>query len=360
MMYKGSAVKILITGGSGFIGSYFHRDLAALGHELVTIDLIDPAAGSLASESAFVQGDIRDPKALDRAMEGVDMVVNLAAAHHDFGIAHDTYYSVNEHGSQMVCDAMDRAGVKDVVFYSTVAVYGDAQTPHEETAPTAPNSPYGGSKLKGEHVFSNWVDQGDGRRALIIRPTVTFGVHNFANMYSLIRQIDSGKYARFGEGTNIKSLSYVENIVHATLFLRGLQDDKPNRDIEPFEIFNYIDKPDLTSTEISNTVSSCLNKKPAPALPYSVGMMLGLPFDVVIKLTGKNLPISTARVKKMFKTETKFEADKLLGVGYQPKVPLKEGIDRMVKWYMESGKDENAQWHQPPADAVMSESLVQS
>jgi len=347
-------LKVLITGGSGFIGAYFHRDLAALGHELVTIDLIDPEPGSLASKSTFIKGDIRDPKALDRAMVGVDMVVNLAAAHHDFGIAHDTYYSVNEHGSQMVCEAMDRAGVKELVFYSTVAVYGDAQTPHEETAPTAPNSPYGGSKLKGEAVFNNWVEQGDGRNALIIRPTVTFGVHNFANMYSLIRQIDSGKYARFGAGTNIKSLSYVENIVHATQFLKGMLDEKPNRAIEAFEIFNFIDKPDLTSTEISNVVSACLGKKPAPAMPYAVGMLLGLPFDVVIKLTGKNLPISTARVKKMFKTETKFEADKLLGVGYQPKLPLKEGIDRMVQWYMESGKNENAQWHQPPAEPVMS------
>ncbi len=347
-------MKVLITGGSGFIGSYFHRDLAALGHELVTLDLIDPTPGSLASQSSFFKGDIRDPKALDRAMEGVDMVVNLAAAHHDFGIAHDTYYSVNEHGSQMVCDAMDRAGIKNVIFYSTVAVYGDAPTPHEETAPTAPNSPYGGSKLKGEGVFSRWVDKGDDRQALIIRPTVTFGVHNFANMYSLIKQINSGKYFRFGQGTNIKSLSYVENIVHATQFLKGMLDEKPNREIGRFEIFNYIDKPDLTSTQISNVVSSCLGKKPAPGMPYALGMLFGLPFDIVIKLTGKNLPISTARVKKMFKTETKFEADKLLGVGYQPKVPLEEGIDRMVKWYLESGQNENAQWHQPPAEPVMS------
>ncbi len=347
-------MKILITGGSGFIAEYFHRDLSALGHELVTLDLIDPTPNTPSADSAYIKGDIRDPKALDQAMVGVDMVVNLAAAHHDFGIEHDTYYSVNEHGSQMVCDAMDRAGVKNLIFYSTVATYGDAPPPHHETAPTQPNSPYGGSKLKGEAVFNNWANQGEGRNALIIRPTVTFGVHNFANMYSLIRQIDSGKYARFGPGTNIKSLSYVENIVDATLFLAGLKEDKPNRAIEAFEIFNFIDKPDLTSTEISDHVSKCLGKKPAMAVPYALGMLIGLPFDLVIKLTGKNLPISTARVKKMFKTETKFEADKLLSTGYQPKVPLKDGIDRMTKWYMESGKNENAQWHQPPADPVMS------
>jgi nucleoside-diphosphate-sugar epimerase len=345
-------MRILITGGSGFIAEYFHRDLRALGHDLVSIDLIDPTPGTPAADAEFVKGDIRDPAALDRAMQGVDLVVHLAAAHHDFGIEHDTYYDVNERGSQVLCDAMDRNNIKQAVFYSTVATYGDAPPPHHEEAPTQPNSPYGGSKLKGESVFSAWVDKGDGRRALIIRPTVTFGVHNFANMYSLIRQIDSGKYLRFGAGTNYKSLSYVENIVDATQFLLGLQDKTPNRDIAPFEVFNFIDKPDLTSTQISDTVSECLGKKPAPAVPYWAGMLMGLPFDVVIKLTGKNIPISTARIKKLFKTQTKFEADKLLSTGYQPKVPLKEGIKRMVDWYQASGKHENAEWHQPPAETV--------
>jgi nucleoside-diphosphate-sugar epimerase len=345
-------MKILITGGSGFIAEYFHRDLRALGHELLTLDLIDPTPGTPAAESPSIKGDIRDPKALDKALAGVDLVVHLAAAHHDFGIEHDTYYDVNERGSQILCDALDRAGVKSVVFYSTVATYGDAPPPHFEHSDTQPNTPYGGSKRKGEDVFEAWTKKGDGRRALVIRPTVTFGVHNFANMYSLIRQIDSGKYFRFGEGTNIKSLSYVENIVDATLFLLGLNPTKPNRAIEPYEVFNFIDKPDLTSTQISDTVSQCLGKKPAPAVPYWVGMMMGLPFDLIIKLTGKNLPISTARIEKLFKTQTKFEADKILSTGYTPKVPLKEGIRRMVAWYQESGKHENAEWHQPPAQTV--------
>jgi nucleoside-diphosphate-sugar epimerase len=302
-------LKILITGGSGFIGAYFHRDLRALGQtDLVTLDLVEPEG--VAAQAPYVKGDIRDPKALDRAMVGVDLVINLAAAHHDFGIAHDTYYSVNEHGAQCVCDAMDRAGIRQVVFYSTVATYGNAPTPHHEDAPTQPESPYGGSKLKGEGVFRRWVEQGDGRRALVIRPTVTFGPENFANM--------------------------------------------PNRAIQPFEIFNFIDKPDMTSTQISDTISKCLGKKPAPCVPYGLGMLLGIPFDVVIALTGKNLPISRARIKKLYRTETKFEADKILSTGFKPAIPLAEGIDRMVKWYQAGGKDRDATWHIPPPEPVMS------
>jgi len=341
-------VKILVTGGSGFIGSYFVERLAGEGHDLVILDLVPPPAWYPAH--AYHRGDIRDPAAVRRAMAGCHRVVHLAAAHHDFGIEHDTYYDVNEHGSKVMCDAMDDLGVRDLTFYSTVAVYGDAPEPHHEGAPTAPNSPYGGSKLKGEAVFRAWTEQGAGRRALVIRPTVTFGVRNFANMYSLIRQVASGRYIEFGPGVNIKSLSYVENIVDATMFLLG----KPAGELAAFEVFNYIDKPDLTSRQITHAVYLSLGK-PVPrfTMPMWVGLLLALPFDIVIALTGKNLPISSARLKKLYQVQTKFEADKLAAAGYTPGVPLTEGIDRMVKWFQSEGRGQTAEWHQPPRETVI-------
>ena len=346
-------VKLLVTGGSGFIGAYFHRDLTAAGHEVVNLDLVAPS-GPVA-DAPYVKGDVRDGALVEHTLRehNCDGVVHLAAAHHDFGIPHDTYFSVNEHGSKVVCDAMDAAGVKTCVFYSTVATYGDAPTPHHEEAATRPNSPYGASKLAGEAVFRAWTEQpssgGDERRALIIRPTVTFGVDNFANMYSLIRQIHGGKYLQFGAADNIKSLSYVENIVQATLFLL----DKPGQ--PAFDIYNYIDKPDFTSGEIARTIYDALGKKP-PAFrpPYWFGRLAALPFDLVIALTGKNLPISGARFEKLFKTETKFEADKLLDAGFVPPVTLREGITRMAQWYAKEGKDQAAEWRLPPDEPVLS------
>jgi GlcNAc-P-P-Und epimerase len=341
-------VKVLVTGGSGFIGSYFVERLADEGHELVILDLVDPPAWYPAHE--YVRGDVRDPIAVGRALRGCQRVVHLAAAHHDFGIEHDTYYSVNERGSGVLCDAMDEAGVRDVTFYSTVAVYGDAPEPHHEEAPTEPNSPYGGSKLKGEAVFRAWTARGEGRRCLVVRPTVTFGARNFANMYSLIRQVHSGRYMEFGPGENIKSLSYVENIVDATLFLLA----KPEGELAPFEVFNYIDKPDLTSRQITHAVYRSLGKKPPGfVLPLWVGLVLALPFDVVIALTGKNLPISSARLKKLYSVQTKFEADKLREAGYTPKVPLTEGIERMVRWYLTEGRRQKAVWHLPPREVAV-------
>ena len=345
---------ILITGGSGFIGGFFHRELIARGHRVVNLDLIDPT-GPVA-ESAFIKGDVRDPDAVTAALnhfdKPVDRVVHLAAAHHDFGIDHDTYYDVNENGARVLTEQMDRAGVSDLTFYSTVAIYGNAPAPVTEDSPKDFFNPYGGSKWAGEKVFIAWCDKGANdrgaqRRCLTIRPTVTFGPTNFANMYSLIRQIDSGKYLQFGPGTNIKSLSYVENIVDATLYLWDYN-GRAN-----YDAYNWIDKPDLSSAGIAEVIFKSLGK-PAPRnhLPLWLGLLAGLPFDIVIKLTGKNLPISTARIMKLFVAQSKYEADKVLATGYTPKTSLAEGIDRMVRWYLERGKNETAEWHQPPAEIV--------
>lgn len=339
---KGERVKVLITGGSGFIARYFHELFTPRGVEISILDLVKPEWDI--GRAAFHQGDVRDPAAVRKAMQGCDAVLNLAAAHHDFGIEHDTYYDVNERGSKAVCDAMDELNIRKACFYSTVAVYGSAPEPHHEDAPTNPSSPYGGSKLAGEKVFAAWASKGEGRTCLVIRPTVTFGPRNFANMYSLIRQIYSGKYFQVGPGTNIKSLSYVENIVAATAYLW----DRPGA--KPFEVFNYIDKPDLTSRQIGETIYAALDRRPPGfAVPMWLAMLGGLPFDIVIALTGKNLPISTARIKKLFSTQTKFEADKVAAAGFKAAIPLAEGIKRMTQWYAREGKDQRPVWHTPPA-----------
>lgn len=337
-----------ITGGSGFIGRYFCEALAAAGHAVTILDLIDPVAG--APHARFVRGDVRDPAACRDAFAGCDRVLHLAAAHHDFGIERETFFDVNEHGAGVVCAALDAAGITEVCFYSTVATYGDTPEPHHEDSPTRPVSPYGQSKLAGEDVFRKWTQKGEGRRCLVIRPTVTFGPRNFANMYTLIDQIDRGRFLLVGKGDNIKSLSYVENIVEATLALMG------RADLPAFEVINYIDKPDLTSMEIARTVYDALGKKPGMRVPYGLVRLLAVPFDVVIALTGRNLPISSARLRKLFLDQTKFEADRIHDrYGFVASVPLREGIRRMVKWYQAEGKHQKAEWHLPPKQAVMRE-----
>jgi nucleoside-diphosphate-sugar epimerase len=223
-------------------------------------------------------------------------------------------------------------------------VYGSAPPPLSEESIPEPESFYGKSKLAGEKVLHAWAMEGEGKQCLIIRPTVTYGVDNFANMYSLLRQIDNGKFFFASGSTNIKSLSYIENIVDATLFLL-------EKNESGFEIYNYIDKPDLTSVEISETCYEALGKKLPKRRPPLWLLLLGAkPFDLIIKLTGKNLPVSTARVKKLFVDQTKFESQKVIDAGFIANASVRDGIHNTAKWYQESGKHESAEWHQPPAE----------
>ena len=140
--------KILVTGGSGFIGAYFCQLLTDQGIEVVILDLVDP--GPEAPHAHLIKGDIRDDKAVRMAMEGCEEIIHMAAAHHDFGIDESTFYDVNETGLRVITNAMDNLGINKITFYSTVAVYGSATPPLTEETMPPPESFYGKSKLEGE------------------------------------------------------------------------------------------------------------------------------------------------------------------------------------------------------------------
>lgn len=334
-------MRVLVTGGSGFIGRYFCERLRAEGHDVVILDLVPPG---WAHEGITVRlGDVRDASAVRQALEGSDLVIHLAAAHHDFGISTPTYFGVNEGGARVLTEEMDRAGVRRACFFSSVAIYGNAPEPRTEETSPAPANPYGASKLAGEAMFRRWVEQGDGRRALVIRPAVVFGPRNFANVYALMRQIHSGLYLPVGRGVNVKSMAYVENVVDATLHLLA----QPA--LPAFDAYNYVDLPQLTSRGIGDAIAEALGRRPpAVSLPLPVALALAAPFDALIRVTGRNLPISSARVRKLATMQTKFEAGKVRAAGFAPAHSLRDGIRRMAEWFLAEGRHQPVVSHLPP------------
>jgi GlcNAc-P-P-Und epimerase len=105
-----------------------------------------------------------------------------------------------------------------------------------------------------------------------------------------------------------------------------------------FDVYNYVEKPDMTSREIAESIFRALGR-PAPRLtiPLGAALLAAAPFDLLIAVTGKNIPISGARVRKLFTTQTKFESDKVRERGFKPRLPLDEGIRRMVQWFEQEG-----------------------
>jgi nucleoside-diphosphate-sugar epimerase len=105
-----------------------------------------------------------------------------------------------------------------------------------------------------------------------------------------------------------------------------------NRDFTGIEVYNYSDNPQLTSREIANMISDEFGKSRSLTIPYWLAYILGLPFDFLIKISGKDLPISTDRIRK-FCTQTYYLPRMIEKSGFLPKYTTLDGLKGMVSWY---------------------------
>jgi UDP-arabinose 4-epimerase len=152
-------MNILVTGGAGYIGSHTSKLLKAQGHMPIAFDNLSRGWVELARFGPFVFGDIRDEEALFTALSTfrVDAVIHFAAKAY---VEESTrmpaeYFDNNVAGTIALLKAMGRAGTKRLVFSSSCAVYGDAQTPTiGENHPKQPRNPYGLSKWQCEQVIT--------------------------------------------------------------------------------------------------------------------------------------------------------------------------------------------------------------
>lgn len=310
-------MRILVTGGSGFIGTRLVKELLARGHEVRILDKVR----STSYPDLCSVGDVRDSDALDAAVRQRDVVYHLAAEHRDDVRPLSLYYEVNVDGSRKLAEACTANGVRSLIFTSSVAVYGmNAGEPTENMAPH-PFNDYGRSKSQAEDVLRSWATEGMGRTLVIVRPAAIFGEGNRGNVYNLARQIASGRFVMVGNGLNKKSMGYVGNMA---AFLACL--DQSLR--HGIRVYNYADKPDLTMNELVELVRHSTGKhKGSPArIPYWLGMLGGVCLDGIAWITGRQLPISSIRVRKFCSTTT-VSVQRLHETGFVPPSSLREGME---------------------------------
>lgn len=311
--------RITILGGSGFVGSFLIKKLD--NYILQNIDK-NP---SPSFDSITINGDIRNLDQI-KIPKGTECVVLLAAEHRDDVSPKSLYYSVNVQGTKNVLQAMDNAGVKNMIFTSSVAIYGLNKTNPDESHRQDPFNHYGKSKWEAEQVIKKWFEKdSEGKSVTIIRPTVIFGEKNRGNVYNLLRQIASGKFLMIGKGQNKKSMAYVGNVVAFIKHRLELAE-------EGYHVFNYVDKPDLSMTLLLGVIEKSLNKKiPSIRIPVWLGFLGGYGFDFLAFITSKKLAISSVRVKKFVAT-TQFDASKIHSSGFKAPYTLEEGLDRTLNY----------------------------
>jgi dTDP-glucose 4,6-dehydratase len=213
-------MRVLVTGGAGFIGSHFVRHLAAAGEEVVVLDKLT-YAGNRANlegiEHEFHQGDIADPDAVARAAQGVSAIVNFAAETHvDRSILGPAEFILTDVlGAQVLLDHARHNGLR-LVQVSTDEVYGDippGAPAATEEAPLRASSPYSASKAGGELQVFAYV-RTYGVDALVTRGANTYGPRQYPEKFLplfITNAFDGQQLPVYGDGKQRREWLHVED-----------------------------------------------------------------------------------------------------------------------------------------------------
>jgi len=165
-------MRVLVTGGAGYIGSVVSEQLVSDGHEVVVYDNLSKGhRDAVVPDARFVEGDLHEAEKLRETLNGIDAVIHMAAYSlvGESVEAPSKYYHNNVVAGLVLLDAMRDCGVKRIVFSSTAATYGEPEAqPIFESAPTNPTNPYGESKLAFEKAM-HWYERAYGLRYASLR-----------------------------------------------------------------------------------------------------------------------------------------------------------------------------------------------
>lgn len=206
--------RILVTGGSGFIGYNLVYRLLQLGYEVTVLD----AAEGFDLPVRFMKGDIRNDALVKRAVRGNDTVVHLAAR---TGVIHSIAnprlsFSVNFEGSVNVLEVCGSLGVDHIICASTSgALFGNSQKAVDENSVPSPLSPYGASKMAMEAAFTAYSNS-YGLDTCILRFSNVYGPYSRykKNMVNALMNCDKSPIVIYGDGSQIRDFIYVSDLVN--------------------------------------------------------------------------------------------------------------------------------------------------
>jgi len=318
-------VKVLVTGGAGFIGSNFVRRTigdslpGVEGAEVVVLDALT-YSGNLANLApiadspryTFVHGDIRDTDLLDRTLPGIDAIVHFAAESHVDRSVRDAsiFVETNVLGTQRLLDAALRAGVDRFVHVSTDEVYGSiSEGSWDETRPLEPNSPYSASKA-GSDLLARSYHRTHGLNVSITRCSNNYGPYHFPEKVIplfVTNLIDDKHVPLYGDGGNIRDWLHVDDHCRGiALVLAGGR---------PGEVYNIGGGTELTNKELTG---------------------------LLLEATGRDWSY-VDRVEDRKGHDLRYSVDigKISAeLGYTPQVPFEQGLADVVQWY----RDNRAWW----------------
>ena len=323
---------ILVTGAGGFTGLALTRALVDAGHPvraLVRKPAQVPELERLGAE--VLQGDIRDPEIVRRAVEGRAIIYHLAAVFRRAGVPDSLYHEVHVDATRRLIEAAASAGARRFVHCSTVGVHGDVAGvgPADESAPMAPGDIYQRTKLEGEAAAREAATR-TGLPLTIVRPGPIYGPAD-RRLLKLIGGVARRRFLLLGSGRPHFQMVYVDDLV-AGFRLAAERPEAVGRTY----ILTGEEAPTLR--ELVEEIAG-VARVPAPRLRLPVWpfWLAGALCEAVCVPFGVEPPIYRRRVK-FFTNNRWFDISRARReLGFSPRVSLREGLRRTLESYRTLG-----------------------
>jgi NAD+-dependent farnesol dehydrogenase len=324
-------LKVLLTGGTGFLGKNVARRLAAAGHTLRLLARSGSRLQGLPTDAEIVRGDVVDPESVRAAAVGCDAVVHMAAMVKMWTTDRTQFDRVNVGGLRHVLDAAEAAGARVVYTSSFMALGPAGPAPGDESLVHAggPRNDYERTKAAADVVAREAAAAG--RDIVILYPGVVYGPGDLTDGNIVVKMVSDHLRGKFpgiiGPGDRLWCYSYVEDVVdgHVAALERGRAGER-----------YILGGENVAMNGLFETLHAVSGARPPRFhIPYPVATALGYTCVGWAELTG-HPPLLTHEVVGVFREHWAYTSAKAeRELGYRAR-PLREGLERTVAWLRES------------------------
>jgi nucleoside-diphosphate-sugar epimerase len=329
-------MRLLVTGGTGFIGSHLAEEGRRRGAEVVVLGLTDRPEENANAElltrmgAEVLSGSITDAELCRRASRGATHVFHLAVAMREGGKRDEFFEAINLDGTRHLLEAASVQRVERFVYCSTIGIYGHrAPGITREDSPLAPGNIYERTKVAAERLVREFAEK-CALPAVVVRPADVYGPRD-QRLLKLFKGVSRGRFPLFGSGSGRRHMVYVDDVVSA--FFKACE-----RDNAVGEGLIIAGPRACTLRELVHEVTRATGSK-RYGFRLPLAPMLGLAALVEDVCAAFNIdpPIYRRRMD-FFHSDSEFDISRARRVlDWEPRVDLEEGIRRTLEDYRRSG-----------------------